>query len=128
MATVTPSSVSNAVGSGDGTVKQIVWTLTTANADGAPFDFCEHADVTWVARGTWGGATLKFQGSDDGTNFVTAAGLNSAAGGAEASAAADKIITTLERPRYIRPILTAVGAGASIVVTALARRASSIRV
>lgn len=126
MATVNPTV--KRVGSGDGSVIEYSYAITTANADGAPLEVPEWADVTWVARGTWGGATLKIQGSDDGTNFVTAAGLSNAAGGAEASASADKIFTTIERPRYIRPILTTVGAGATITVVALCRRGQNIRV
>jgi hypothetical protein len=126
MATVSPS-FSRSVGENqDGSVLQFQWTLTTANADGAPFQIPENADVTWVATGTWGGATLKVQGSADGTTFV-ATGLSNAAGGAEATAAADKVFTTIECPRYIRPILTTPGTGATVTVTAVARRASSIR-
>ena len=125
MATVTPTP-SRDIGSGDGSVISFTWVLTSANADGTPFDFAEHADVTWTATGTWGGATLKVQGSADGSTFVTT-GLSNAAGGAEASAASDKHFTTIERPRYLRPILTTVGAGATITVTALARRATPLR-
>lgn len=125
MATVN-GTASFDVGSGDRSVVQFTWTLTSTNADGAAFDFAEHADVTWVATGTWGGATLKIQGSADNSTFVTT-GLSNAAGGAEATASADKVFTIIERPRFIRPILTTVGAGATITVTALARRATPMR-
>lgn len=124
MATVTPT-VSNA-GAQDASVIQYSWTLTTADNDGAPMQIPEHADITWVARGTWGSATLKFQGSANGTDFVTT-GLANAAGGTEASITADRVVTTLERPLFIRPILTTTGSGANITVVALARRATPNR-
>lgn len=125
MATVN-GTVNPLVSGGDNSVIQISWTLTSTDADGAPFELAEWADITWVFRGTWGGATAKVQGSADGTNFI-ATGLSTAAGGTEGSASADKIYTTIERPRYIRPILTTAGSGASVVVTALCRRANPLR-
>ena len=125
MATVN-GTPSRDVGTGDGSIMQFTWALTSANADGAGFEFSEHADVTWTVTGTWGGATLKVQGSADNTTYVTT-GLSNAAGGAEATASADKVFTVIERPRYMRPILTTVGAGATLTVTAIARRANPLR-
>ena len=124
MATVTPTYAR--ISDGDGSVVQLKWTLTSTNADGAPFEFTEHADCTFTATGTWGGATLKVQGSADASTFV-ATGLSNAAGGSEATASGDKVFTTIERPRYMRPILTTAGTGATIVVTATLRRNSSMR-
>jgi hypothetical protein len=115
-----------AVVGGDASVLAFTWTLTTADNTGAGFEFVQWADVTWHFFGTWGGATAKVQGSADNTTF-DATGLNSAAGGAEGSAAADKIYTTIERPRFMRPILTTVGVGATVVVTAICRRAQPMR-
>lgn len=114
------------ISSGDSSVVQFSWPIKTADPDGQPFEFAEWADITWVATGTWGGATLKVQGSADNSTWVTT-GLSNAAGGSEASATANKVFTTLERPRYIRPILTTVGVGADLVVTALCRRANPMR-
>lgn len=114
------------VGSGDGSVVEFTWAITTANPDGVGVEMPEHADITWIARGTWGSATLKVQGSADATNYITT-GLANAAGGAEASATADKVFTTIERPRYVRPILTTVGTNAVITVTALVRRTNPLR-
>lgn len=123
MATVVPTDPTSGTGtaSGDGTVKVFQWAITSDNADGYPIRIPEWADVTWTATGTWGGATLKVQGSADGSTFVTT-GLNSAAGGAEATAAADKVFTVIERPLFMRPILTTVGVGATVTVTAVCRR------
>ena len=119
MATVNPTQPERA--SGDGSVKVFQWTLTSTNADGAPMKLPEYVDITWSATGTWGGATLKAQGSADGSTFV-ATGLSNAAGGSEASANTDKVFTTIERPLFVRPILTTAGAGATVVVTAVCRR------
>ena len=124
MATVTPTFAR--VSDGDGSIVQLQWVLLTADADGAPFEFTEWADITFVATGTWGGATLKVQGSANGTTFP-ATGLSNAAGGAEATAAADKVFTTIERPRYMRPILTTTGTGATVTVTAILRRSNPMR-
>ena len=124
MATVTPTFAR--VSDGDGSIVQLQWALTTADADGAPFEFTEWADITVVATGTWGGATLKVQGSANGTTFP-ATGLSNAAGGTEATAAADKVFPTIERPRYMRPILTTAGTGATVTVTAILRRSNPLR-
>lgn len=125
MATVTPTAVDTAIG--DGSIRIFSWDLTSTNVDGAPVRLPEWADLTWVFSGTWGGATAKVQGSADGTTFVTT-GLSNAAGGTEFSASADKVATTIERPLYVRPILTTAGAGATITCTLIARRAQPIRV
>lgn len=115
-----------AVVGGDASVLAFTWVLTTADHTGAGFEFVQWADCTWTFTGTWGGATAKVQGSADNATFY-ATGLNSAAGGAEGSASADKIYTTIERPRFMRPILTTVGVGATVTVTAICRRAQPMR-
>ena len=127
MATVS-GTVSRIVSDADNSSIQCSWTLTSTNADGAPIELSEYADVTWIVRGTWGTASaFKIQGSDDGTNFVTAAGLTNASGGGEVSLSADKVFTTIERPRYMRPIITTVGTGATLTVVAMLRRATPMR-
>ena len=124
MATVYPT---RAIASeGDGSVIAFTWALTTANSDGGGIPFVEWADATWTVTGTWGGATLKVQGSADNATWVTT-GLSNAAGGTEATASADKVFTTIERPNFIRPNLTTVGVGASVTVTATLRRAQPLR-
>ena len=125
MATVNPT-VNRLAGAGDGSVITYTYALTSTNADGAAISMPEWADVTVLARGTWGGATMKVQGSDDGSNFVTT-GLSNAAGGTEFTASADKVATLIERPPYIRPILTTVGTGATLTVVVTVRRANPLR-
>lgn len=123
MSSVTPTS-NRDIGSGDGSVVLFNWALTTANTDGLPFEFTEYADVCFSATGTWGGATMAVEGSNDGATWV---GLNNAAGGAAATATANKIMTIIERPRYIRPNLTTAGTGAAVTVIATLRRANPLR-
>lgn len=123
MATVNPT-VSNDVGSGDGSAKTFTWALTTTNTDGARIEWCEWADRTFTATGTWGGATLTIEGSGDGTTWVP---LNSAAGGTAATATADKALAIIEIPRYVRPNLTTPGVGAAVTVILTARRAQPLR-
>ncbi len=112
------------VGSADGSIIKLSWPLTTANADGASFQLPEFSEICFTATGTWGGATFAVEGSNDGTNWVA---LSNSAGGAAATATADKAITIVERPLHIRPKLTTAGSGAVITVIALARRPTPLR-
>lgn len=123
MATVTPT-LNHQVSEADRSVFLASWSLTTANADGAPIERVEWADRTWQAVGTWGGATLAFQGSNDGTNWFP---LTNAAGGSAATLSANGGLATVELPRFVRPNLTTPGAGATITVTLCARRATPMR-
>lgn len=122
MATVNPTVAEE--GTGDGSVKTFTWAMVSASVEGIAFKFTEWADVCFTATGTWGGATLAIQGSGDGTTFVP---LHDAAGAAAATATADKAMTIIERPLYMRPYLTTAGAGATITVIATARRATPMR-
>jgi hypothetical protein len=105
-------------------VVEIVWVLTSTDRDGFSAEWYRWADQTWVATGTWGGATLTLEGSADATTWVP---LSNAAGGAAATATANKAITVVELPRYIRPNLTVAGSGATVTVTLLARRQTPLR-
>lgn len=97
------------------------WTLTSTNTDGAPVPFlADYPLCTWTVTGTWGGATLKTQGSADASTFA-ATGMSLAGAGTEASATADKVFSTLEQPKFIRPNLTTAGSGATIAVTLIQR-------
>lgn len=119
MATVTPT-VNRFVGTGSEAALVFSWSLTTANADGAPIEWIEWSGRCFTATGTWGGATLTIQGSNDGTNWVT---LNNAATGTGATLTADGVLQIIELPRYVRPNLTVVGAGATVTVMLTAVRA-----
>jgi hypothetical protein len=124
--TTVANTVTTEVGSGDGSLLLSTWThLTSTNTDGQPITGAEWADRTWQAQGTWGGATLTFQGSNDKTNWFS---LTNAAGGAAATLTANGGLATIELPLWVRPNLTTAGAGADITVTLLMRRAQPLRV
>jgi hypothetical protein len=105
------------------------WVLTTADPSGAQIAIPEFNEKVWTignaAGDAFGGATCSLQGVNaTGDTLVT---LNKAAGGATATAAAAATISTIENTLFVAPVLTAVGAGATITVTLLARRANILR-
>lgn len=117
MATVSPTITYLG---GDEQVIKAVWALTTANSDGAPLHskFAEYADRTvYVLNGTWGGATLVWQGGD-GAYWQTLTDAQTVA----ISKTADFMETVVETPEFSRPNLSAVGVGAVLTVTCIARR------
>lgn len=124
MATAAVTKASSLTMGGDDSVALFTWTITTANADGAPLEWTAWADRCVTATGTWGGATLTWEGSNDGSTWVA---LNNAQGTA-ATWTANKALQIVEVPRFARPNLTVVGVGASVTVTLCARRAQPLRV
>jgi len=114
MAAVTITDIS-----GNGQVKKAVWTLTTADPTGGAIgpELLEHADRTVYFLGTWGGATAAIEGGD-GTTYVA---ITDPQGNAVAKTT-NAIETLIETPEYIRPRLSTVGVGASVVVTMILRR------
>lgn len=122
MATVTPTLTK--VGDQDDSAILLTWALTTANTDGSLIEWTQWADRCFQAAGTWGGATLTIQGSNDGSNWFT---LSNAAGAAAATFTADGGKSIIELPRYVRPNLTTPGTGATVSVTLLARRSQPLR-
>lgn len=99
---------------------KFTWALTTANEVGSPIPgrYSAYGDRTvYVVGGTWGGATLVWQGGDSST-YVS---LTDPQGNA-ISKTADFIEAVTEVPEFSRPLLSVVGAGASITVTCIARR------
>ncbi len=122
MATVTPSNT-NSVG-GDDSTFLLTWNLTTANLDGAPVERPQWPDRVLTVSGTFGGATIVLQGSNDGTNWATCKDVN----GNAVSLTAAGIFHVTGTPRFMRPFLSVAGAGAAIAVQLLCRRASDLRV
>lgn len=97
------------------------WTLTSADADGAPIgaNHVDYADRTVIASGTWGGATLTIEGSHDGSDYLA---LSDAASTAALTATSNTSAPIAEVPPLTRPNLTVPGSGASVVVSILCRR------
>jgi hypothetical protein len=125
MATVTYSS--NNEGAQDGSIILYTWALTTANADGAPIKAPEWSDRTWQATGTFGGATVTLQGSNDNVNWFPLTNANGASGGTAVTFTAAGGATPVELPLWVRPNLTVVGTAAVISVTMLGRRPQPLR-
>lgn len=115
------ATVSVNVGPRDGSMKQISWALTTADPSGDSFQFSDFADRTWQAKASaWGGATLGFEGSYNGTDWFP---LSNLASGAAAALTGDGGLTTIEVPQFCRPRLTTPGTSASVAVSVIMRRA-----
>lgn len=92
---------------------QVTATWTLGNADtGIASNISRWADRTVHVTGTFGGATVTIQGSNDNTNWVTLNDTNGAA--LTFTAAGMKIMA--ENPSYTRAI-TSGGAGTTVVVT-----------
>mgnify|MGYP001171422070 CR=1 FL=1 len=108
---------------GDRTVI-VTWGPMATGDTGAPIgrDLLDYADRSIQATGTFGGATLSVQGSNDGTNY---AALTDGNGTAIALAAAG-IEQIYEVTRMQRPAVTG-GAGVAITATLFARRSVSGR-
>lgn len=100
-------------------VLKFTWALTTADPTGDPIDgrYAEWADRTAYFLGTWGGATAIIEGGD-GTTYVPLVDPQ----GTAISKTADGIELITEVPEFARPRLSAVGAGATITCTVIARR------
>lgn len=120
MATITPTitDISN-----DGSVQKVVWAnLTNTDTVGAVARMAEWADRSIQVAGTFGGATIVIEGSNDETNYST---LNNAQGTALSFTAAG-LKQIVEVPAVLRPSLSG-GTGSTLTVTMICRRANSLR-
>ena len=93
------------------------WTLTTADHTGEAMETPGTSDRTVTATGTWGGATFIMEGSNDNAVFLPLTDNGNTA----ISMTTNGIEVILQNPRYIRPRLSAVGAGATVVVQVFSR-------
>lgn len=113
----------NSIANNDGSVKVIRWAgLSEADSSPAPFEGPEWADRSVQIEGTFNGGTVVFEGSNDGTNWVT---LSDPQGNAISKTAA-ALEQIEEVCRYMRPRVSA-GTGLTINVTLLVRRQSGMR-
>jgi hypothetical protein len=111
---------------GDKSTVLVTWNLTTAAPDGEPIEMSQWADRTFQADFTTvGGAILTIEGSNNRTKWAP---LSNAAGAAALTFSADGMKSSIELPRWVRPNLTTVGAGAVVAVTMMARRQQPLRV
>lgn len=80
----------------------IAWTGLPLNGDGDPVPFCQYTDKSAQVTGTFGGATLQIEGSNDGANWAT---LTDPQGNALSFTTA-KIEMVAEATAQIRPKIT----------------------
>lgn len=118
MATRTP--VITDLDPGDGSVKIFTWTLTGTD-DGAPINMAQWADRSVQFVGTWGGGTVLFEGSNDGTNYATLTDAQTSA----ISKTADGLEQVIELTRLARPRASV--SVTSVVVSLLVRRQQPMR-
>lgn len=103
----------------DNSVRKVTWTLTTAAGDGAWVKFNEYRDRCISFQGTFGGATVILQGSNDGG--TTAFTLNDPLG-TDISATAAGMFQVMESPELVRARLSVVGVGATVTAIMVAGR------
>lgn len=98
------------------------WTLTSAD-DAAPLTLPRHADKSVQVAGTFGGATVKIEGSLDGATFapVTDPQGNDIAITAFPAGYSAKIESVTEAVRSIKPTLSGATGTTAITVTILLR-------
>lgn len=101
-------------------VKRVQWTLTTADPTGDGVDLAQYRDRCWQSTGTWGGATMAAQGSNTNTDALFGAVTNTNGGLAITETANSVCKNSEESCQFSRAKLTAVGAGATIVVVLIA--------
>lgn len=113
-AVITP--VETIIADSNGKTIVVLWE-TMGNADtGTAVERTNFMDRSVQITGTFGGATVVIQGSNDGTNFVTLADFN----GDAISVTASGLYSIAPAVRYIRPV-TSGGSGSDIDVTLFGR-------
>ena len=121
MATVNHENLRPEGFSGDD-ILLIRWVLTTANLDGQWIAVPSHRDISWHFFGTFGGATVIAQGSNEIVASPTSAVQLKDNANAVISATVDGIQQSVQATHRIRPFLSVAGAGATITIIAKCAR------
>lgn len=111
MATVQPTRT--IVSGGKGHV--YTWTLADGD-DGAPIEAVDFADRSVQVTGTFGGATVVVEGSNDSANYAVLTDPQ----GNDLNISTAKVEMVAEVTRLVRPRVAG-GAGTSVTVSLLAR-------
>lgn len=119
MATPSATIVGAKPVTGDGDYAIATWVLTTADHTGVAISYHDYADRTVQVFGTFGGATITWEGSLNNTNFEA---LTDPQGNAIAKSTA-ALEAVSEAVPYIRPRLSTVGVGADITAILYAKKA-----
>lgn len=121
MAVITPTVTKP---NNDNSIIVVQWASMANGDTGAPAKFPQHADRTIQVTGTFGaGGNLRWQGSNDETNYAT---LNDPQGNALDITSA-KIEAVSELTLIARPNVTAGDGTTSLTVTMLARMQQPLR-
>ena len=97
--------------------KMVTWTGLATNDTGQPVELPEFGDRTVTVEGTFGGATIVFNGSNDGVGYYNCTDPQGTA--FSKAVAAMEVIE--EAPRFVRPEVTG-GAGVALQCRMYARR------
>jgi len=84
---------------GEPNSRMFLWETLTENDTGEEVELPEHADLCVQITGDFGGGSVTFEGSNDGSTW---AGLNDPTGTAISLSAAG-MAQVLEKPRFVRP-------------------------
>lgn len=129
MAAITPT-ITKGLASGDGSVIQAVWVLSTTDNIGVGFPMDEWVDRTWHVKidggGSIGGGTVGVETAPTDTDADYAACKN-AAGGAAISLTGATVATSIENAGYMRPKLNGSTGASGVRVTLRARRPNNMR-
>lgn len=120
MATIKPTVT--AVGRGDGSTLQVIWTPVTEADTCAAVSYPECADRSVQVAGTFGSSSTAVQGSIDGTNYAS---LNDPGGTVIALTAAG-IKGILENTVYVKPVTTG-GSSQSLTISMLVHLTNPLR-
>lgn len=119
MATVNPIVVQKVGPAGGVDAEVVTWAGITAAADTvAPYSRMDLGDRSIQVTGTFGGATVQLQGSNDGVNYFA---LTTPAGATIQFTSAGLLQVT-EAVLYVRPLISVDGSSPSITAVMAARR------
>lgn len=105
---------------GRGASYTFAWTLTDTDADGAPIRIGSNVvDITFQLAGTFDGATLVIEGTNDASTWLTHTDLDGSA--MSYTSVPSALAAPRELGRRIRPRTSGGGGSQSVVVTATLR-------
>ncbi len=102
----------------EGEAMLYTWAITSTNTEGLSIDAHEYGDRSVQFAGSFDGASVSLQGSNDGTNWAT---LTDPQGNA-LTKSASALETVMEVPRYTKVTSSGGGGSQSITVSLFCRR------
>lgn len=99
-------------------VQVVQWPLALQSSTFERFECPGAADRSVQVEGTFNGASIGLEGSNDGTTYHALNDLS----GTPIALAASGLAQVLELTRYVRPAMTGGGGSTSLTTTLLAKR------